>query len=274
MNRIAVIADIHANIWALEAVLEHAKQRGITQFVNVGDVLYGPLRPRATYDRLMQESSNVLLTVQGNQDRQVCEAAASQDFKDATTRHVVEDLGPDAVSWLRQLPATGVVDDLFLCHGTPASDSTYLLEDVSSGSPVVRSDEGIRELLGAVSQPVILCGHTHVQRVVRLSHGQMIVSSGSVGLPAYTSELPVPHAMQSYSPAASYAIVEQSERGWNVSLERVSYDYEPAVREARKHGREDWVRALATGRVVGAEEHVGRAARPASRAIGGIIGPY
>jgi hypothetical protein len=39
---LAILADIHANIWALDAVLAHAKSRGIDRFLNLGDSLYGP----------------------------------------------------------------------------------------------------------------------------------------------------------------------------------------------------------------------------------------
>ena len=63
--RLAILADIHANVWALDAVLKHAKQRGLDAFVNLGDTLYGPLKPHATYERLLHE--NVLATIQGNQ---------------------------------------------------------------------------------------------------------------------------------------------------------------------------------------------------------------
>ena len=55
--------------------------------------------------------------------------------------------------------------------------------------------------------------------------------------------------METFSPHASYAILERSPAGWDVELHRVSYDWEQAAQCARSHEREDWARALLTGRV-------------------------
>jgi predicted phosphodiesterase len=50
--RIALVADIHANVWALEAVLADIKKQRVDTIFDLGDILYGPLKPRATYERL------------------------------------------------------------------------------------------------------------------------------------------------------------------------------------------------------------------------------
>ncbi len=246
--RLAILADIHANVWALDAVLAHAKSRGIDRFVNLGDSLYGPLKPHATYERLMRES--VLITIQGNQDRLIYEASEREVNSIRTLAYVIRDLGDEPIHWLSELPRTAVFEeDIFLCHGTPGSDSNYLLEDVMEGLPEVRSEGAIRELLQGVRQPVVLCGHTHIPRVVELSHGQVIVNPGSVGVPAYDDVDPVRYRMQTFSPHACYAILEKNAAGWNVSLERVAYNYMAAAEFARMMGRDDWAQGIATGRM-------------------------
>ena len=53
MDQFAVLYDIHANIWALEAVLADIAKRGPSQLINLGDTLYGPLEPQATATCLM-----------------------------------------------------------------------------------------------------------------------------------------------------------------------------------------------------------------------------
>ncbi len=144
-GRFAALADIHGNVWALEAVLEHAKRRGVTQCVNLGDVLYGPLRPQETFLRLQKE--RVLATVAGNEDRIIVEASVLELGQNRTLRFVLEDLGTEAVHWLRQLPITTVLDgDVLLCHGSPSNDTVYLLEDVTSGHAVVRTNSEVRRL--------------------------------------------------------------------------------------------------------------------------------
>jgi predicted phosphodiesterase len=50
--KIAVLSDIHGNVWALQAVLDDAKRRAVEKFINLGDILYGPLKPRETFELL------------------------------------------------------------------------------------------------------------------------------------------------------------------------------------------------------------------------------
>jgi putative phosphoesterase len=246
-TRLAILADIHANLWALEAVLAHAKSRGIDEFINLGDTLYGPLKPHATYDRLRKEK--VLVTIQGNQDRMIYEATARDITSIPTLSYVIRDLGEEPIHWLHELPKTAVLGDIYLCHGTPTSDLAYLLEDIMDGLPEVRSEGAIRELLQGVHQPVVLCGHTHIPRVVELSSGQIIVNPGSIGVQAYDDVEPVRYRMQTFSPHACYAILEKNQLGWNVSLERVAYDHMAASEHARLLGRDDWAQGIATGRI-------------------------
>jgi putative phosphoesterase len=246
--RLAILADIHANIWALDAVLAHAKSRGIDRFLNLGDSLYGPLKPHATYERLMQ--ANVLVTIQGNQDRLIYEASERDLASIPTLSYVIRDLGEEPIHWLSELPRTAVFEeDIFLCHGAPGNDTIYLLEDIMDGLPEVRSEGAIRELLQGVHQPVVLCGHTHIPRVVELGHGQLVINPGSIGVQAYDDVDPVRYRMQTFSPHACYAVLEKSNTGWNVSLERVAYDHRAAAEFARTRGRDDWAQGIATGRI-------------------------
>ena len=246
--RIALVADIHANVWALEAVLADIKKQRVDTMFNLGDILYGPLQPRATYDRLVAEGE--LLTVRGNQDRQIYDATAQDRAANPTLDYVVRDLGDEPIEWLRTIPPTAIFEEeIFLCHGTPASDEAYLLEDVSAGHPAVRPEAEILREVKSTRHPVIVCGHTHIPRVVQLANGQMVVNPGSVGLPAYSDQLPVPHAMETHSPHASYAILTKRPDAWEVSFQKVAYRYGDASQRAASLGRNDWARAIATGRV-------------------------
>jgi predicted phosphodiesterase len=245
--RIALLADIHANVWALEAVLADVRKQSVDLLWNLGDILHGVLRPRATYDLL--RSTDIALTIRGNQDRELYEPNA-----DPRTQWMIRDLGADAITWLRGLPATAVFEDeVLLCHGSPTDDLCYLLEDVTSGHPQVRDEEEIVRLLAGASQPVIVCWHTHIPRLVRLANGQTIVNPGSVGLAAYSDEAPVPHAMENYSPDALYAILEKTPSGWDATFRNVPYDTREASRTAAELGRSDWAYQIATGRVISSQ---------------------
>jgi predicted phosphodiesterase len=75
--------------------------------------------------------------------------------------------------------------DILLCHGSPDDDLRYLMEEVMENGVVLASAEKIAERLGDVSGKLVLCGHSHIPRVVSLSRGVQIVNPGSVGLQAY-----------------------------------------------------------------------------------------
>ena len=246
--RIALVADIHANVWALDAVLADVRKQRVDTVFNLGDILYGPLKPHETFDRL--QTLGDLLTIRGNQDRQIYDATGQDRRAIPTLDYVIKDLGEDPIQWLQTLPPTAIFEEeIFLCHGTPASDETYLLEDVASGKALLRPEAEILRLVKGVRHPVIVCGHSHNPRLVSLANGQMIVNPGSVGLPAYSDDAPVPHSMETYSPHATYAILTKTGAGWDVSFEKVAYDYGPASQCAASMGRNDWARAIATGRV-------------------------
>ena len=98
-----------------------------------------------------------------------------------------------------------------------------------------------------IELPVILCGHTHVQRALRLSGGRLLVNPGSVGCPAYGDDRPVAHKVETGSPDARYAIVEMASGDWNVTFRCVGYDHMAASLLAAERGRAEWATALATG---------------------------
>ncbi|GAK82573.1 serine/threonine protein phosphatase [Vibrio ponticus] len=247
MSKYAVLSDIHSNVYALSAVVNHAKSLGVERFINLGDILYGPIAPRATYNYLQSLDA---ITICGNQDRQIFQASGAEISANPTMQFILQDLGEEPLSWMQSLPFDAHISaDIYACHGTPSNDLIYLLENTEQGFPIMRSDSEIIELLAGKDASVILCGHTHISRCVELSNGQLVVNPGSVGMPAYTDDEPHLHSMENYSNKASYAVLNQSEQGdWNVSFHKVSYPVEQAVEQARLRERLDWVHFLTTGR--------------------------
>jgi len=241
--QIAVLSDIHGNVRALDAVLADAARRGIERIVNLGDILSGPLDPVGTADRLMALN---LETIRGNHERQLLNLQPERmGLSDAAT---IGRLEPRHLEWLAALPETLWLEhDLYACHGSPASDLEYLLETVEpEGCRPAREDEVAARLSG-IHAPMILCGHTHLPRHLRLADGRQVVNPGSVGLPAYADDHPYPHAMETGTPHARYAVITRGAEGWNAELIAVAYDWQAAADDASAVGREDWARALATG---------------------------
>jgi predicted phosphodiesterase len=246
--RIAVLADIHGNIRALEAVQSDLRQFSPDLTVNLGDHLSGPLQAALTADALIDAGYT---SINGNHDRQLLTLTRAQMGP--------SDLAADTQltdahrAWLRTHPATRVVDStILLCHGTPSSDVTYLLEEVSAAGVHMAKVPAIRaRLAGAPQFELGLCGHSHIQRFIDLVEGQLALNPGSVGLPAFTDESPpYPHVVEAGSPHARYAILDRAAGRWNVQFRALEYDWHAASREAAAANRPDWAAALLTGYVL------------------------
>jgi predicted phosphodiesterase len=242
--KIAVLSDIHGNIGALDAVLADIERRGVDVTVNLGDIVSGPLHPAETADRLMPLR---LPTIKGNHERQLLTLAP--DRMNASDRYAAAMLTAEHRAWLTSLPAQfELADDVLLLHGGPDSDLTYLLETVEPSGRRAATPDEIAPRLPGIRAALVLCGHTHIPRDVRLPDGRRIVNPGSVGLQAYAEVHPHPHTVENESPHARYAIVERTASVWNVELLTVEYDWEGAAVLADSRGRPEWARALRTGR--------------------------
>jgi diadenosine tetraphosphatase ApaH/serine/threonine PP2A family protein phosphatase len=147
------------------------------------------------------------------------------------------------------VPATHVFRDVvFLCHATPADDNVYWLETVAPDGSVTMSPlPAIEKIAAGISQSLILCGHTHVARAVRLSNGRLIVNPGSVGSPGFSYDVPFAHVMEAGTPDARYAILELIAGRWSVTFRHVPYDHQAMAALARRNGDAEFASALATG---------------------------
>ncbi len=201
--RIAVIADIHGNMPALEAVLANIQRRDIDRTINLGDCVSGPLWPREVCDLLM--ASNELI-IRGNHDRWV--SGTDPARMGASDRYAYSQLDADQRQWLAALPtATDAGDAILACHGTPTNDNRYLIEEVSERRLERAHPSAIQERLGDVQSRVVLCGHSHQQYLIQLPAGPLIVNPGSVGCPSYDDPGNDPHVSESGSPHARYSVL-------------------------------------------------------------------
>jgi predicted phosphodiesterase len=242
VKRYAVISDVHGNRWALEAVLADIDRAGIPDVLNLGDVVYGPLDPAGTANILLERTYP---TVCGNEDRIIIQDDAPSS---GTLDFVRDQLSISHTDWLRSLPLKSFVEDIFLCHGTPDSDNAYLLWDVDEVGARLRRSEDVASLLSSLECQLVLCGHDHVPRTIRLRDGPLVVDPGSVGLPAYSDNDPHPHVMETGTPHARYSVISLSTNGWSSADRAVTYDWRSAADEAMKNGRSDWAEWLSTGR--------------------------
>lgn len=242
--KIAVVSDIHGNLPALEAVLADLRHEAPDMIVNLGDCVSGPLWPEETAAILRQTGWP---TVRGNHDRIVVSGA--QLAKGSVDGFCAPLLSDESRRWLKSLPSTlRLTDEIFLCHGTPTDDDTYLTEEITGPKGHLPDEDTLFAGLAGEHAPIVCCGHTHIPRLIRLAQtGQTILNPGSVGLPSYDDDHPLRHKMEIGSPHARYAVMTNTAGLWSYSEKILAYDWDRAADAAAANGRPDWARSLRHG---------------------------
>lgn len=230
---LGLISDVHANVLALEAVLGELKRRGAETIVCLGDLVgYGPA-PNETLELLRQE--RVICTL-GAADEKIAFAFARPARPRAGvadeilewTRSVIE---PQHVAFLQRLPAQlrlhTPLGRLRAYHGT--------LEPAGR-LDLYQNASGLSQLLESQRCKILAVGNSHVPFYRAVPAG-WVVNPGSVGL-SLNGE-----------PGADYALLEISERGLGLTMDKVEYDFgavafdivawglPSAVAEAVQHGK-------------------------------------
>jgi predicted phosphodiesterase len=157
--RYLIISDIHANMDAFEAVLEHATGRWDRALV-LGDLVGYGAEPNQVVDRV--RALNPDFVIRGNHDK-----AASGIDDGSSFNHVArtaalwtgDQLTPNNRDYIRNLPmGPAQVDDLTeICHGTPFDEDHYIFDGHDAS-----------EALHAASRPLCLFGHTHLPALFKL----------------------------------------------------------------------------------------------------------
>jgi predicted phosphodiesterase len=232
--RYALISDIHANLPALDAVLEDIRRQGVDATFHLGDLVgYAPW-PNEVVARIREERIG---GIAGNYDSTV-----GTDYKHCGCRYedprqaelsqlsfvwTKEHCSPETKRYLAALPfrvdlrplgghAAGPT--VILVHGTPTLNTVYWTMD--------RTDSFCSQMArvaGARAGDVICFGHTHVawSRVVEGIH---FVNTGSVGRP------------KDGDPRAGYVLLDVAEDGPRADVVRVHYDVAAATRAIRESG--------------------------------------
>lgn len=190
MRRIALFSDVHANLPALEAVLDDIAAQEFDEVYCLGDLVgYGP-DPSGVVERIR---SLGIPTIRGNYDEGVgnrrgecgCHYATEQAKSDGAASFAFTDGALDDAdhAWLASLPGEirfeykGV--RVLLVHGSPRKINEYLLLD--------RRDEQLARLADQAAADVVCVGHIHIpyHRVLSAEDGRTVhyVNGGSAGKP-------------------------------------------------------------------------------------------
>ena len=213
--RIAILADIHGNFTALDAVLADLRQQKPDVIYHGGDLVFGGCNPSEVIDCIVQEGWQGVL---GNTDemlwdtsaRPALEASAPQlkplfkvlfDLAGPATKKMI---GPSRLAWLRALPTELRHENLALTHAGPGN---------LWRSPMETADDAeLEKTYKQLNASLVVYCHIH-KPFVRKIGNMTVCNTGSVGSP-YDND-----------PRASYLMIDDGQP----ATRRVTYDVEKEV---------------------------------------------
>ncbi len=246
-KKFAIFGDIHSNIIALDAVLEDARSRGVTDFLCVGDVVGYNAAPVKCIQRIRELGC---LTIRGNHDHYCSSPDVCLDDFQPLAASVIEwtrrQLGENDQKWLRNLPLEKTLLGAFqVVHGTldTPSDWGYVFDALSAEASF--SYQTVQLCFhGHTHVPIIYMKHNGITRLdpketggsIKLEFGKRyFINVGSVGQP------------RDGDPRSSYAIYDHKSKV--VEFVRVEYDIAAAQRQVLDAGLpERLAQRLALGR--------------------------
>ena len=234
----AVISCLHANLAAVEAVLDDIDSQGITSVTCLGDLVgYGP------------QPNEVINLVRGR-NIQTCQGCWDEDIIDGLNScecsypsQLAERRGHRAHEWtaeiltdenkqfLAELPMTLRRGTMLFVHGSPNSQHEYLLPDMNAFAALERVETAGAETM--------FCGHTHQPYIRELSGGSIRVRVQQKGMESASEEelqLPMRRIVNAGSVGeprhgstkATY-VVHNEETG-AVTIREVDYDVDRTCR--------------------------------------------
>lgn len=224
--RVAALYDIHANLPALEAVLQDVRDAGVDQIVVGGDVVPGPM-PREALRHLLELEVPVHF-VHGNGELAVLAHMAAAESGTVTYwgttsgaplperlreiyRWTAQQLQPEYEGVFTGWPKTfrlaiGGLGEVLFCHSTPRSETEVFT--------CLTAEDRLLPLFDGLGASVVVCGHTHMQ-FDRMIGSTRVVNAGSVGNPYG-------------EPGAHWLVL-----GPDLQLRRTLYDVEKAAERIR-----------------------------------------
>ena len=225
--RIAVISDIHSNIYALDKVIEDIKNRNVDMIVCTGDLVGYGTRPNEVIHRIKEEK---ILTIMGNYDEAIgnfkiicgCDYPDPKDAEKASLsmNFTGQETTLENKAYLRNLPKEAVFTfsnkTIRFVHGSTRVINEYLKENSKEAE----------EVMNELVEDILVCGHTHIP-YTKYYGEKLLVNAGSVGKP------------KTNRPDANYVIIDiknedelvKTSSSVEVEIVEVAYDFEQIAKE-------------------------------------------
>lgn len=210
--KLAIVADIHGNLAALDAVLADLDRVGPDMVVQGGDLALNGPRPAECLAAIRERGWP---GVRGNTDQALWDpdGHAVPPGMAEVGEWTAERLGEENLDWLRSLPLEWRDgESVALVHAVPGD----VWGVVAAGAP----DGELRDTYGPLGARLAVYCHIHVPFVRELGGDLTVANTGSVGLPF------------DGDPRAAYLLVEDG----SATTRRVEYDLERAAHDLRATG--------------------------------------
>lgn len=213
--RIAILADIHGNLTALDAVLADLRQQKPDAIYHGGDLAFGGCNPSEVLDCIVQEGWKGVL---GNTDEMLWDTSARPGLEasapqlkplfkvlfDSSGPATKEMIGPSRLAWLRALPTELRHENLALMHASPGNLWRAPMETAD--------DKELEKTYKQLNAAVVVYCHIH-KPFIRTIGNMTVCNTGSVGSP-YDND-----------PRASYLMIDNGKP----ANRRVAYDVEKEI---------------------------------------------
>ncbi|WP_250675143.1 metallophosphoesterase family protein [Paraclostridium ghonii] len=229
--KIAVISDIHSNIYALDAVLSDIETKDVDVTVCTGDLVGYGTRPNEVIQTLKK---NKILTIMGNYDDAIgnlkivcgCDYPDPKDAEKAglSMHFTSQNTTDENKEYLRNLPKELIFNfdnkTIRFVHGSTRLINEYLKENSKE------SDEVMSELV----EDILVCGHTHIP-YAKYYGEKLLVNAGSIG------------KSKTGNPNANYVIIDmknedeiaKTSSSVEVEIIEVKYDFEKIAKEIEEN---------------------------------------
>lgn len=212
--KIAVISDIHANIYALINVLEDIDNEKVDSIICLGDLVgYGP-HPNEVVSMIRRRN---ILCIKGNYDSSVVDNEYSfireTELNCFSLPWTVSELRQENKYYLCNLPSQISLEahgkKLLFVHGSPNKINEYLLEN----------GENTKEIMNSTSYDVLICAHTHLPGIKQFDN-KVYINCGSVGKPKIGR------------PNSTYCIIDiTKDNGMKVQVKELTYPVQKIVKD-------------------------------------------
>ncbi|OOM73941.1 metallophosphoesterase family protein [Clostridium sp. BL-8] len=212
--KIAVISDIHANVYALINLLEDIDVEKVDTIICLGDLVgYGP-HPNEVISMVRRRH---ILCIKGNYDSSVVDNEYSYiretRINSFSLPWTVRELREENRLFLENLPSTLTLNimnkKLLFVHGSPDKINEYLLKD----------EDKTLEVMSSISEDVLICAHTHIPGMKEFG-SKVYINCGSVGKPKIGR------------PNSTYCILNiNKEDGMKVQIKEIQYPYKRIIKD-------------------------------------------